>query len=144
MPVSMLLIKPPDRRRMGVLSRMLGVGFSRSPRPCKPIEHGSRYAYVRHGCRCPECAAANRIYQRANRASQPLTVPARLHGKPSTYCFHGCRCDVCRKAATEYRMKFAFRKRARWQELDWRQRRARYLVRAGRLEQFQEEFGKVA
>jgi hypothetical protein len=140
----MLLIKPPDRRRMGQLNRMLGVGFGRSPRPRKPIEHGSRYAYVRHGCRCPECAAANRIYQRANRASQLLTVPTHLHGKPSTYCFHGCRCETCRKAATKYRMKFAFRKRARRQDLDWRQRRARYLVRAGRLEQFQEEFGKVA
>jgi hypothetical protein len=143
MPVHLLPPLPPTSlRRMGQLNRMLGVGFSRSPRPCKPIEHGSRYAYVRHGCRCPECAAANRSYQRANRASQPLTVPTHLHGKPSTYCFHACRCDVCRKAATEYRTRFGFRKRQI--KLDWRQRRSAYLIRTGRMAEYQREFGKAA
>jgi hypothetical protein len=111
MPVRMLPTPPMSLRRMGQLNRMLGVGFARRRRSCKPIEHGTRYAYVLHGCRCPECGAANRNYQRANRTSQPPSVPAHLHGKPSTYSFHGCRCDVCRKVATEYRRRFGFRKR---------------------------------
>jgi hypothetical protein len=106
-------LPPADCRRMGVLNRILGVGFKRRPPQCKPIEHGTRYAYVRHKCRCEDCMAANREYQRANRANRPKGVPDHLHGRANTYNRLGCRCEWCTRSASMYRMKFPYGRAAR-------------------------------
>lgn len=109
MPVNMLPVANKERRRMGQLNRMLGVGFKRKTHQ-SPIKHGTRYAYVKHRCPCDACLAANREYQRSHRSDRH-GVPKKLHGKPNTYSYHGCRCSACRLAATAYRMELFRRKR---------------------------------
>lgn len=61
-------------------------------------DHGTRSAYVR-GCRCEECAAANRAYSSTRRAS--AEAPAQ-HGVLSSYTNGRCRCADCRAAMRDY------------------------------------------
>jgi hypothetical protein len=46
------------RRKLGQQPRKIGITY----------EHGTRYGYIRGGCRCPGCTEATRLYQAAYRA----------------------------------------------------------------------------
>lgn len=116
--------------RMEHLNRSIAASASRKahPRTPKPLEHGTRYAYVRHGCRCEECGAANRDYQREHRA-KPVAIPPHVHGRPNTYSRLGCRCRPCQRAATAYRMRFSFAASERLKRVARRKTaRKRYLA----------------
>lgn len=68
------------------------------------IRHG-RTGYVHHGCRCPECTGAQRVYQRTLRARYRATALAPndpRHGTNNGYQNHGCRCAPCAEAGCEY------------------------------------------
>lgn len=47
--------------------------YSRRGRP-RPINHGTRHAYDRRGCRCPDCRACNAQRARAQRAARRNSV----------------------------------------------------------------------
>ena len=70
------------------------------------MKHGTSSAY-NHGCRCEECTAAKREYDRQYRRNNPDKVRAARekrkqtpfeeikHGKYTTYNNYACRCDEC-------------------------------------------------
>lgn len=67
------------------------------------IQHGTRYAYVHHGCRCKACAKANAQYSRLMRQRRSTPIPDTvIHGSRSTYINYRCRCAACRAAALRY------------------------------------------
>ncbi len=77
-------------------------------------EHGKRYTYTKHKCRCDKCKEANAQYKsdktayyralQASQASEGVSANAQdlldslTHGLPSTYEWYGCRCEPCKKA----------------------------------------------
>lgn len=73
--------------------------------------HGKYSTYVNKKCRCDECSAAAREYQRnriARSRGEGEYVPKKRgpkvkeeHGY-SGYMNRSCRCEVCKKAASEY------------------------------------------
>lgn len=84
------------------------------------MEHGSRYAYVKGGCRCDECTEARLLADRARRQrrkdrakADPSTIP---HGKWG-YADYGCRCEVCVGFHTDQRRAlFGSKPRKVWTE----------------------------
>ncbi|MFG3579224.1 hypothetical protein [Micromonospora chersina] len=70
----------------------------------KPIRHGTMTGYTTDLCRCEECRAAIREYQRKrrkNRAKQPPKRSELKHGTAGRYR-KGCRCEECCEAFLEY------------------------------------------
>lgn len=73
--------------------------------------HGSYSTYTNKKCRCDECSAAMRDYQRSRLAKargEEEFVPRKRgpkiknqHGY-SGYMNRSCRCDICKEAASEY------------------------------------------
>ena len=76
--------------------------------------HPSWSAYV-HGCRCDDCRAVAREYQRdyleRKRTNQPTTWESRPEPPIVTDCgaanhhtaySRGCRCDACRRVLRDY------------------------------------------
>lgn len=59
----------------------------------KPLQHGTRYAYV-DGCRCDLCKKANTEYMLQKKL---LEIPPHLHGTSFGYCAYGCRCQECKE-----------------------------------------------
>jgi RNA polymerase sigma factor (sigma-70 family) len=65
--------------------------------------HGTVSEYNNHGCRCPECRAAKREYDRQAREDrQAAEVPPELHGTDNAYTNYGCRCPYCREARHDW------------------------------------------
>lgn len=88
-----------DLGRMQQLNVLLALEANRyrGGRPgARPMKHGTRGGYQRK-CRCAECVAANRAYNRGRRANPPA-LPDGAHGSNSTYVQYGCRCDRCKQA----------------------------------------------
>jgi len=81
------------------------------------VPHGTDNGYVHHGCRCPDCRAANTercLAARDRRYGQMLRGEvAPRHGTISTYSNYGCRCERCRTANTEYYREYWSRRRLR-------------------------------
>lgn len=67
------------------------------------INHGTRYAFDKRGCRCEACTHAHREY-RALRRRALATTPSDLipHGLLG-YSNYMCRCEVCIAASAEWR-----------------------------------------
>lgn len=64
--------------------------------------HGTPGGYTNHGCRCDDCRAALRDYQRRRRKQRiESPTPDRVHGTVNGYGNYGCRCDRCRGAWTK-------------------------------------------
>lgn len=79
--------------------------------------HG-KYSTYNTGCRCVDCAEANRRRVRKQRTACKARLavdPAIRHGERNTYDTYGCRCEPCRaaKSATNraYGRRVAY---ARW------------------------------
>jgi len=69
------------------------------------VEHGTRTAYNKYGCRCEHCRLAQTVYMRELRGNQPRRVAQ--HGTRSKYT-GGCRCSPCKKANNEYQKAWAY------------------------------------
>ena len=70
-----------------------------------PKTHGPTCdGYVNHGCRCDDCRAAWRAYNRKRRAERRALIAedptVAIHGLNSTYTNWGCRCPRCTDAHT--------------------------------------------
>ena len=70
-------------------------------------EHGLATTYSNHGCRCPDCRAANTVYcadQRQRRRDSRVMIDGRLTAtqaskhNAATYTNWCCRCEVCTAA----------------------------------------------
>lgn len=103
MPVRMLPIEETKQSgRMRALTRMIRDESRVRPRricTSKPIEHGTRYAYCKHACRCDDCSAANAAYSMARCLRLAAgKVPKHLHGTDNAYVHFRCRCGPCKSA----------------------------------------------
>ncbi len=67
--------------------------------------HGSINGYTRHKCRCDECRAAWRTYQRKARARRRGKEPP-VHGIASAYREYRCGCEACLAAAAADRRQY--------------------------------------
>jgi hypothetical protein len=69
------------------------------------VTHGTRSAY-NAGCRCDDCRAAQRLYQRGYYARTKHARGDKLDpancGTKAQYDYHRCRCTACRKANADY------------------------------------------
>lgn len=67
--------------------------------------HGVK-GYVKYGCRCPVCTAANTRRAGIMRAARRVRVaqgdPAVPHGTQGGYTNWGCHCKECTRANTDY------------------------------------------
>jgi hypothetical protein len=82
-------------------------GFSQasSAAPASPRthRHGTRYAYIRHGCRCQPCTQANTDAAREYRRRRNPDGDTRRLGHGTRACYaRGCRRDECREAHRRY------------------------------------------
>jgi hypothetical protein len=59
--------------------------------------HGIRATYT-HGCRCPECTEAARVYADAARARRSRRPGDPRHGTGNGYTNWNCRCVECCQA----------------------------------------------
>lgn len=73
------------------------------------MKHGTITGYTHHKCRCDECRAAWRLYDREYKAGRrrsaerlPKPVP---HGTLNGYQRYKCRCELCRTASAAYARK---------------------------------------
>lgn len=64
----------------------------------EPPHCGTRYRYIRLGCRCELCRAANAAYHRFSRLRR-RSPRLLVHGKWSTYVNKNCRCAECKAAS---------------------------------------------
>lgn len=96
----------PNERR-AVVGEGVKVDFTKSG---KPVIHGRRVSYQRHGCRCLECRLANSAATRewrerqkgaGTRKRRPYTPPK--HGTTRGYNL-GCCCDPCMQANREAKL----------------------------------------
>lgn len=63
--------------------------------------HGTTGGYTNHKCRCDDCRAALREYQKERRRARIAeATPDHVHGTANGYGNYGCRCDACRAAWT--------------------------------------------
>lgn len=63
--------------------------------------HGTENGYQNHGCRCPECGLAHRLYNRIKRQerfARGLDPGDPRHGTDNGYTNYGCRCPECVQA----------------------------------------------
>jgi hypothetical protein len=72
-------------------------------------EHGDANTYIKQGCRCGPCTAANTERARHDRNTRMARrrlvdgvmvapVPPHRHGNGNTYTNWGCRCKPCTRA----------------------------------------------
>lgn len=70
------------------------------------VQHGTNNGYLNYLCRCDECKAANREYQKQQvKDRRARETPEHVHGTASGYTNYGCRCDLCKGAIREYARK---------------------------------------
>ena len=72
----------------------------------KPVRHGTRAGYNRHGCRCEACRDWGREYHRRRREQLRQSGKPIPHGTANGYSHHGCRCEACRDWNQEYRRRY--------------------------------------
>jgi hypothetical protein len=79
--------------------------------------HG-RVSTYRHGCRCPDCQAAEAARKHALKVKRRGQSPpdGTPHGAYSTYTNWSCRCEACKTAMRAYMRKWRAVARA---GLDW-------------------------
>ncbi len=65
--------------------------------------HGTENGYACHGCSCPACREAHRLYMAGWRARAAQREPLRHDN--SSYQNYGCRCETCTAAATANRRR---------------------------------------
>lgn len=65
-------------------------------------QHGTRTAYSKGKCRCPECRAAAAKYQRDLRKNGPKPKAEPGHGTVARYARLKCRCEPCTQAKRSY------------------------------------------
>lgn len=84
------------------------------------MTHGTRYAYMRYGCRCDDCRNAAREYRTEwNRAHGiPEKKRGRTCGTISCYVHAGCRCEDCRRAARDKKRRERLRRDLPFECLD--------------------------
>jgi RNA polymerase sigma factor (sigma-70 family) len=68
------------------------------------MRHGLS-GYTNDHCRCPECTAAKREYNRkAREERQTRILPDGMHGTDNAYTNYGCRCAYCREARRDWHL----------------------------------------
>ena len=65
----------------------------------RELWHGTPGGYTNHQCRCDECRAAFREYQKERRRKRiAAETPDHVHGTANGYGNYGCRCEPCTTA----------------------------------------------
>lgn len=103
-----------DERKAALRASRADAAKNRTPK------HGKLNEYLKFGCRCGECVAANveknALYNQRRRAAQaragidpmPKYRPRveRAHGTPAMYKHGECRCEPCKAANRDYYIAF--------------------------------------
>lgn len=90
-----------NRRVSGELPRLdhdvRSTAKYRGGRPMKPINHGTRYAYINRKCRCPDCLQAYKDWARSKRKP----IKSDMHGILSWAIKSECDCALCMEAISK-------------------------------------------
>lgn len=85
----------------------------------RDVPHGKLNTYKKHKCRCDDCVAAFRKYNKEYKIYKNIKINPNYVYKPrnkfcvcGTYSSYkkGCRCNLCRKANTNYQIEYRSKK----------------------------------